>query len=521
MEWIVLGQNKGKYQLISKTPRNFEDIGLLPKGSYLTVELNEKCKVILRVENSIQHEPYSPSPMIIEMEGEGLLADKKCLNIIDAVPVKYTDMREDGLVYPIPPQKIARRSNQQEINEAIGGILNRGAEVFLATIQFGQNQKLIDNNRNFIRVHLPDDMFFHQILITGKTGSGKTVAAKYLAQYFVESEEINGAVLAINVKDRDFLQMDKASNIITDKIEKEWSELEQIAHEVTNMSIYYPSNTDIHQVYGIDYNRCKAISLNVATLEPESLIAVLQNITQIGAMNLPDIFRYWQERIRKEYNTFTDFVRYFINAEEDSRLFRTLNIREEEIDVKLNPGTYASILRNLQACVEFFDDGETIDETNILERGKLSIINVTGDKGTQFGSILLRDLLKRIVRAKSHGESDVPILIIIDEVHQFYNTESSKVALGDLNTICRTGRSQKIGVIFSSQNPSDIPRGLGSIINTKFFFKTDTDAAKNLGFTKSEMESLETGYSVVNIHGIPQLRVVKFPLSYAGVYNND
>ncbi len=50
-------------------------------------------------------------------------------------------------------------------------------------------------------------MFFHQMMVCGKTGSGKTVALKYLAQYFTETVE--GAVLAVNVKDVDFLRIDQ------------------------------------------------------------------------------------------------------------------------------------------------------------------------------------------------------------------------------------------------------------------------------------------------------------------------
>ena len=39
---------------------------------------------------------------------------------------------------------------------------------------------------NYITARLPEDMFFHQMMVCGKTGSGKTVALKYLAQYFTE-----------------------------------------------------------------------------------------------------------------------------------------------------------------------------------------------------------------------------------------------------------------------------------------------------------------------------------------------
>ena len=100
----------------------------------------------------------------------------------------------------------------------------------------------------------------------------------------------------------------------------------------------------------------------------------------------------------------------------------------------------------------------------------MSVINVADSKGIMFGSVILRHLLKGIVDEKATGKSETPILLIIDEVHQFYDTTSSREALGQLDTICRTGRNKEIGVIFSSQNPTDIPKGLASVINTTIFF---------------------------------------------------
>jgi len=101
----------------------------------------------------------------------------------------------------------------------------------------------------------------------------------------------------------------------------------------------------------------------------------------------------------------------------------------------------------------------------------------------------------------------------------FYNTTASSEALGDLDTICRTGRSQEIGIIFASQNPQDIPKGLSSVINTKIFFKTDSSIVKTLGVnvTVSEVEGLKKGYALCSIHDLSQLKIIKFPLAYSGV----
>ena len=406
-----------------------------------------------------------------------------------------------------------RRSTQEEVNFALGGH-EEGPKVFVATIHGGENQLLVDEEKRLISTKLPVDMFFHQMQITGKTGSGKTVAMKYLAQYFVE--KMKGAVLAINVKDTDFLMMDRPTNTNNESIKKEWEDLDEQPHGIDNCVIYYPANTQIHAFKNISYEITQRITLNVKEIEPEALTGILQNITEIGAQNLPDIFRYWRDE--KKGETFSEFVTYFTEAQ-DNPYFETLNSRGDKSGVMLHKGTYNSIRRNLNSSLEFFDnqDANSLDFDDILSTGKMSIINVAGEKGIQFGSILLRHLLKRIVQAKSEKRSDIPILIIIDEVHQFYNTESSREALGVLDTICRTGRSQEIGVIFSSQNPGDLPKGISNVVNSKIYFRSDGISGAHFKISSDEVQSLKPGYALVNIHNIPQLKIIKFPLSLAGV----
>ncbi len=518
MAWIVLGEKNGRVSLVSKSNIS----GILPKGSYLTVEdPDNNCKFILRVDDSNQHEPYKPNPLIVDMDLSPLIHDQKCFNIIEAVRVKDISDRADGLIDYIRPQLVARRSNQDEINLALGDI-KKGPVVFLGTVHSTQNQLLIDENNDFITSFLPDDMFFHQIMICGKTGSGKTVAMKYFSQYF--TEEYEGAVLAINVKESDFLKMYEPSITNNEKIKNEWKMLGLRSQSMDNFMVYYPSNSDIRVTKGINPDYCKSITLDVKTIDPDSLVGLLQNISDIGAQNLPDIFRYWQQiKIDSRNNfTFNDFVEYFYNGINDSCEFSAMNIRGDKLSVHLHRGTFDSIHRSLAASTIFFDSNNsiTLNEDDILQPGKMSVIDVAVDKGAQFGSILLRHLLHRISLSKANHKSTVPILIIIDEVHQFYDTKASNEALGDLDTICRTGRSQKMGVIFASQNPEDMPGGISSVVNSKIFFKTDASLAKHHGINISqiEMENLKKGYAAVSIHEVPQLKIIKFPLSCAGVF---
>jgi len=358
-------------------------------------------------------------------------------------------------------------------------------------------------------------MFFHKIQICGKTGSGKTVAIKYLIQHFIE--KMQGAVLAVNVKESDLLTMDQSSVSQISQTNQEWERLNEKPHGIEDFTIYYPANTSLSSYRGISHNKAKSITLDVNKIDPDSLIGLLQNISEAGAMHFPDIFRYWQSRVNST-GKYIDFLRYFQQGS-GNPTFPTLSTRDDESQITLHKVTYGNIERNLHGALTFFDnaDSNVLDYSDILHKGKLSVINVTGSSGTQFGSILLRHLLSRIVHAKTMKESEVPILVVIDEVHQFYNSESSKEALGDLDTICRTGRSLKIGVIFASQNQSDLPRDLTSVINTKIFFRSDSSLGNAFGISNDEIQSLQCGYAAANVHNLSKIKIIKFPLAFCGV----
>lgn len=316
MSWIVIGEDRGRIKLVSKSPRGNEKAGILPKGSFLTIE-GEEAKFILRVDDSIQHETFQPSPMVVDMDLSGLYEDSLVQNIVSAYRIKDISERVDGKIDFIPPQSIARRSLQHEIDEALGG-KKEGPKIFLSTVHAGHNQLLVDDELNFITTKMPKEMFFHQMQLTGKTGSGKTVAMKYLAHYFVE--EMEGAVLAINVKDVDFLRMDQASESNNKQVIREWKTLGKKVGGVNNCVIYYPANTEI-DAQGVNLDICTRITLDVNEIEPEALTGLLQNITEIAAQSLPNIFRFWQQEIKVENDRFAEFVTYFQNAEEDGREF--------------------------------------------------------------------------------------------------------------------------------------------------------------------------------------------------------
>ena len=518
MKWIVWKEENGRIKLISKQGTN----GMLPKGSYLTVE-DEGTKFILRVDDSKQSEPFEPSPLIADMNLSSLDADRQCKNIVSAYRVKTISPIDDGLVRYLRPLSEARRSTQDEVNNAMGEY-SVGPEVFVATLYSNDNQILRDGDSKYITAKLPEEFFFHQTMICGKTGSGKTVAMKYLAQYFIE--KMNGAVLAINVKGDDFLRMDQPSDPgkAKDSIQKEWNSLNETSHGINQFVVYRPSSRCKSKLYKSLSADVQDITLNVDMIDPEALTGILNGITDKAASMLPGIFRKWRNDNDGKVLRYSDFITYVSNCK-DNRQFIICNELGDESKISIHPSTVTSMISCLQEASDFFDrpDAISLEASNILVEGKMSVIDVADN--TRFGSVILRDILKKLVYEKdtAGSSSNVDLLIIIDEVHQFYNDTSSRSSLSYLDTICRTGRSKHIAVIFASQNPNDMPSGLSNVVNSKLFFKSDVQSIKDNGVRVSseELEGLRKGYAVVSIHDMPQLKIVKFPLSYSGVISND
>lgn len=522
MNWIVLQEKSGNIVLTSKRSAHS---GLLPKGSYLTVDmsltnLEDNRRFILRVEDSEQTAVYSPSPLLADLDLGLQEADRECKNHITAKRIYDFSERDDGLVDYIKPQALARLSTEKEIIIATDAEKNNGPYIFPATVHSSRSQKINDLDKNPVKIRIPEDVYWHQMQITGKTGSGKTVATKYLAQHFIENkiteDNINryGCVLAINVKDVDFLKMDQPSKNTIPEVLKEWDAIGAKAKGVDNYDILYSAHEDVNQLVSQGVTgKCTPITLNASKIKPESLLGVVENLTELAAQALPNVFRWWQEN--NPTGKYSDFLSFLENCMAEDYTFNTIDVAGRESSTRINPGTANAMYSRLVTANQFFENknGEEISAKDILQEGKMSIINVANS--IEFGSIVLRYLLNDILKEKEHN--DIPILIVIDEVHQFYKSSSSKGALGDLDVICRVGRSKKIGVVFSSQNINDIPNGLTSVINTKFMFKTDEFGKKINGISPDDIQSMKSGYCLTNIHGLPQLKLAKFPLAKSGV----
>jgi len=519
--WIVSGSENDLVKIVSSKKID----AILPVGSYLTVIDDKKIKHILLVEKSHTKSLFEPSPLIVDADLPILNQDQECKNVLLAREIRQFPLRKDGMFNFIKPNDTARRTTQEEIDEIFP--CKEGFPVFLATSFLTQNSILKDDSSKLINVKIPFESLYLQTMISGQTGSGKTVAMKFLIEQFLKHEA--GAVLAINVKGIDLLTMDQQTIInnskLKEQIQEEWSTLGYSSMDIPLFSIYVPANAPRHKD-GVNREKVRSITLRTRDLEPNALLGILQNVTDRAAEALPDIFRYWKDRVHQE-PIFKNFIEWFRMraTKENEYIFPKLSQSADESEIPLHPGTCGSILRSLESAIDFFDNQDEncipIKEDHIMVAGKLSVIDLSDKNTTLFGAILLRHLLSRIYEAKAtKGQyADVPVLIVIDEVHKFYGSNASEKALDELDAIARMGRSEKIGVIFASQTPEDLPNGLTSIVNTRIFFRSLGNISRKFDVKNSsiDLNSLDNGYALISSVAVPQIKLVKFTLPLNGV----
>ncbi len=512
---VTLGEKDGKVVLVSKGSSNE---GILPNGSFVTV-MDGNRKFILRIVESSQINSFEVSPLLSEMNLKPLLQDQDVKNSIYALRIKEIPLRQDGYSSYIRPLLEARKSTQEEIDQVLES--PSGVPVLAGSYYAFDCQVLRDENGKSIRINLPDNFFFYQTLITGATGSGKTASMKYLAQYFVENFQQDdqwGAVLAINVKEEDFLYMDKQTQTNSSETRREWDDLSLVPHGIGSFRVYYPGGSKPNYSSKVDANKCENITIKTENLEPEDLTGIIQNMSVKGAEQIVDIFRYWKNRKMRPGEKMQDFIHYFDDPNKN-RIYTILTANGDQYEVTLHPATFNSLRSSLVTASSFFDanGAKELSAKDILEPRKMSVIDLSQKNALGFGSVFLRNILNKIYDAKNAFESRVPVLIIIDEVHEFYSNAKSREALGTLDAIARKGRSLGIGVIFSSQNIEDLPQGINKVVNSKIHFR---GYSQNKGIKTINAEALRPGFAQVSIFGLNFVDLIKFPLPLGGLYES-
>lgn len=192
---------------------------------------------------------------------------------------------------------------------------------------------------------------------------------------------------------------------------------------------------------------------------------------------------------------------------------------------KISSSSTGTILRKIieleqQGAESFFgepsfdpDDLLRIDENG---KGYISVIRLTDiqDKPKLFSTFMLSLLAEIYASFPEQGDADQPKLVIfIDEAHLIFD-EASKALSDQIETIIKLIRSKGVGIIFCTQNPTDIPSAVLSQLGMKVqhalraFTAADRKAIKQVAenypvtdFYKTDelLTSLGTGEAAVTV----------------------
>jgi len=145
---------------------------------------------------------------------------------------------------------------------------------------------------------------------------------------------------------------------------------------------------------------------------------------------------------------------------------------------RISTATTGIIIRKIleleqQGGEQFF--GElSFDITDLMRRDKygngyISILRLTDiqDKPKLFSTFMLSLLAEVYNQMPEKGDVEKPELVIfIDEAHLIFN-QASKALLEQIENIVKLIRSKGVGIVFVTQNPTDVPSGVLSQLGLK------------------------------------------------------
>ena len=170
------------------------------------------------------------------------------------------------------------------------------------------------------------------------------------------------------------------SDVLNEDISREWDILDLEPEPVQNFEVLYNSykSKDEFKQRGVKDTSCfRPITLSASRLDPEALLGIVENVTQLGQQALPDIFRYWQVNFPSK--NYGDFLEYYESAMIEDNCFKSIDLGGRIYDQKLSPSTSSALIQRLRSAGKFFDNksGDQIQVEDVVKDGKMTVIDVS------------------------------------------------------------------------------------------------------------------------------------------------
>jgi len=318
-------------------------------------------------------------------------------------------------------------------------------------------------------------------LITGASGSGKTVTLKVLAESFADA---NVPVFLVDIKGD--LAATSMTGINNDNISKRVEKLNLENFELKNYSTIF---WDVYGKYGHPIR-------TTVTKIGSKLLSRMLNLTEAQEGILTIIFKIAEDE-NKELVDLKD-LRAMLTYVGDNRKEYTLKYGN------INSQSIGSIQRNLLALEE--DDGEyffgkpDFEITDFIKfnqstgKANINILHASElfHKPTLYATFILWLLTTLYNTMPEVGDLEKPKLVFfIDEAHLLFD-EIPEHLLKQIIQIVKLIRSKAIGLYFISQSPSDIPEDILSQLGNRIQHVLRSYTPKDDKAIKAAAESYRT-----------------------------
>lgn len=308
-------------------------------------------------------------------------------------------------------------------------------------------EKLIIAKNSKKEIPLLSNMANRHGIISGATGTGKTVTLQIIAESF---SKIGVPVFLADIKG-DLSGITKSGSL-TPKFEER---IKKIGINNINFSSYPVVFWDIFGKKG------HPIRITISELGPQLLSRILDlNETQSGILSL--IFKMADEKglLLLDFKDLKSILKY---ASENT------NIISSEYG-NINSTSIGTIQRKLidleqQGADKFFGE-PSFDINNFIETknncGVINILDATSlfNYPLLYSTFLLWLLSELFETLPEVGDIDKPkFVFFFDEAHLLFK-DAPKIFVDNIEKVVRLIRSKGIGVYFITQNPLDIPQNI-------------------------------------------------------------
>ena len=343
------------------------------------------------------------------------------------------------------------------------------------------NNKLLIGKNNFNEANLLLNKANRHGLITGASGSGKTITLKVLAESFSDA---NVPVFLVDIKGD--LAATSIVGINNDNIKERIEKLNIDNFEFKS----YP--TIFWDIYGKNGHPIRTTVSKIGA----RLLSRMLNLTEVQEGILTVVFKIAEDE-NKELIDLKD-LRAMLTYVGDNRKEYTLKYGN------INSQSIGSIQRNLLSLeeddAEYFFGKPDFDITDFIKfdpnsgKANINILHATElfQKPTFYATFILWLLTTLYNVMPEVGDLEKPKLVFfIDEAHLLFD-EIPEHLLKQIIQIVKLIRSKAIGLYFISQSPSDIPEDILSQLGNRIQHVLRSYTPKDEKAIKAAAESYRT-----------------------------